>query len=148
VAIDTRKKRLSMLNFAAGGNALLPDPQGDSDQGARLTLLGLYRLGVAALRRALAKGPKGHKEKQPFTVPMLDFEKVRLDRLAATEAAERRMLTQRIGVEQANLRTIVASMASAGDLRQQHLRMQIAQIEARIKDLQMHLGKLKGGLRQ
>jgi len=140
-----------MLNFASGGNALLPDPQGDSDQGTRLTLLGLYR-GIAAALPTIPPIPriigKAHRKLQKFTAPMLDFERVRLDRLEATEAKEAAMLTARIGVEQANLRTIVASMATADDQRQRHLQMQIAQIEMRIKDLEMHLSKLKGGLRQ
>lgn len=46
MAIDTRTKRLSMLNFSIG--ALLPDPSGTIDAGDRLTLLDLYR-GIAAL---------------------------------------------------------------------------------------------------
>jgi len=135
-----------MLGF--GDTSHIPLPDGEIDAGDRLTLLGLYR-GLAAAIPAIPRLiGKAHKKIQRLTAPMLDFEKVRLDRLAATEAAERRMLTQRIGVEQANLRTIVASMASADDQRQRHLQMQIAQIEMRIKDLQMHLSKLKGGLQQ
>ena len=148
--VDSAKKRWSMMGFGGMGSHI-PLPDGDIDAGDRLTFLGLYRGIKAALgagiRVAEAKAAQA-KKKLRLTPAMLDFEKVRLDRLAATEAAESRMLTQRIGVEQANLRTIVASMASADDQRQRHLQMQIAQIEMRIKDLQMHLSKLKGGLQQ
>lgn len=41
MAVDSRTKRLSMLNFSIG--ALLPDPSGTIDVGGRLTLLDLYR---------------------------------------------------------------------------------------------------------
>ena len=137
-----------MLNFSSMDD-LLPDPQGDSDRGWRATLLGLYRGIVAALPALPPIIPgKGHKRKPRLTPPMLDFERVRLDRLAATEAKEAAMLNARIGVERANLRTIVASMATASDQQQRRLRSQIAAIEVRIKDLQMHLSKLKGGRRQ
>jgi len=137
-----------MLGFGDTGHIPLPD--GEIDAGDRLTLLGLYRGIVAGLgagiRIAEAKAAQAKKRLRP-TPQALDFRKILADRLEATELAERRMLTQRIGVEQANLRTIVASMASADDQRQRHLQMQISQIESRIKDLQMHLSRLKG-LRQ
>lgn len=134
-----------MLSF--GDEALLPDVDGFLDSGDRLSFLGLYRMFAAALRRALARGP-GHPKKQRFTAPMLDFEKVRLDRLAASEEKERRMLQARIGVEMAARRTLVASMLSGDQSRQAHLRMQIRAIEQRISDLEQHLARLKGGLRQ
>lgn len=41
MAVDSRTKRLSMLNFSIG--VLLPDPSGTIDVGNRLTLLDLYR---------------------------------------------------------------------------------------------------------
>jgi len=145
VAVDSKEKRWSMLGFGDTGHIPLPD--GEIDAGDRLTLLGLYR-GIAAAIPVIPRLiGKAHKKVQRLTAPMLDFERVRLDRLAATEAKEAAMLTARIGVEQANLRTIVASMASADDQRQRHLQMQIAQIEQRIRDLELHLTRLKG-LRQ
>ena len=145
MAVDSAKKRWSMLGFGSMGSHL-PLPDGVIDSGDRATLLGLFNRFIAPLRQAVARGAV-HVRKERLTPALLDFEKVRLDRRAATEVAERRMLTQRIGVERANLRTIVASMATAEGQRQRHLQMQIAQIEQRIKDLQMHLGRLKG-LRQ
>ncbi len=50
--IDTRKKRLAALNFAAGGNALLPDPgPAGIDATDRGTLLGLlHSLGEKVIK--------------------------------------------------------------------------------------------------
>jgi len=146
MAVDSKEKRWSMLGF--GDTSHIPLPDGEIDPGDRLTLLGLYRGIAAALPVIPRLIGKAHKKIQRLTAPMMDLERVRLDRLAATEAKEQAMLTARIGVERGNLRTIVASMATAEGQRQRHLQMQIAQIEMRIKDLQMHLAKLKGGLQQ
>ena len=146
MAVNTPRKRWSMLGFGSMGSHI-PLPDGELDVGDRATLLGLYRRLTVVLRKAVSRGPR-HAKKQRLSPPMLDFEKVRLDRLAATEAKEGAMLTARIGTERANIRMIVGMLASADDQRQRHLQMQIAQIEMRIKDLQMHLSKLKGGLHQ
>lgn len=40
MSVDTRAKRLSMLNF--GSDVLLPDPSGTVDQAARQTFLNMY----------------------------------------------------------------------------------------------------------
>jgi len=59
-------------------------------------------VGIAAFHQSLGWGPKisvpsrkgaKHVRKPRLTPPMLDFERVRLDRLAATEAKEAAMLT-------------------------------------------------------
>ena len=50
MAVDTRAKRLSMLNFGGGG--LLPDPSGTVDAAARATLLNLYS-GIALFSPAV-----------------------------------------------------------------------------------------------
>ena len=48
MAVDSRAKRLSFLNFGDGNNLyLLPDPDGTIDAADRLTLLDLYG-GIAA----------------------------------------------------------------------------------------------------
>lgn len=40
MALDSRAKRLSLMNYISGG--LLPDPSGTVDQAARQTFLGFY----------------------------------------------------------------------------------------------------------
>lgn len=52
MAVDTRAKRLSMLNFVSGG--LLPDPSGTVDAAARATFLRLYS-GLVAVAAIVTK---------------------------------------------------------------------------------------------
>ena len=68
MAIDTRKKRLSMLSF--GGGDLLPDVDGSIDAGDRLTYLGLYR-GIAAALPRIIKRVFGRRRKKPARLPEL-----------------------------------------------------------------------------
>jgi hypothetical protein len=138
---------LAALNFASGGNALLPDPgPADVDATDRRTFLGLlHSLGEKIIE--LIPG-KAHKKRPRPTPQALDFRKILADKQAATEAAERSMLQNRLGQEMASRRILVSAMLNADEGRQRHLMMQIKAIEAKIADLEQHLLKLKSGLRQ
>lgn len=143
--IDSRKKRLSALSF--GSDDLLPDPDGTIDAGDRLTLLGLYSGILAAAPPAPAKGPP-HKKKIRPTSQALDFRKVLADKQARTEAAEEAMWTSRLQQQLAARKTLVAAMVNADRQRQKALAQQLNDIDARVRQIQMDLAKLKAGIKQ
>ena len=136
-----------MMGFGGGGSHLpLPDSSG-IEKVDRLTLLGLYA-GILAAEPPPPPPGKAHKKKLRPTPARIDAEKVRQDWIDRVAVREEAMLTARIGVEMAARRTLVASGLNADRMQQRRLQAEIAQIEVRIKDLQQHLLKLKGGLHQ
>lgn len=90
MAIDTRAKRLSALNFSSMDD-LLPDASGEVDASAKATLLGLYSgisLGEAIAAVAAAIGGALRRVRKP--VPQVDPEilaALQVERMAAAESA-------------------------------------------------------------
>ncbi len=75
MAIDSKDKRFSMLNF--GDGALLPDPDGEIVFEDRLHFLGLFGAGVAAPAPAVsAPVGAGKKDRQPSRKPISPLEYV------------------------------------------------------------------------
>lgn len=68
MALDTRVKRLSMMNYVSKG--LLPDPTGSFDQGDRQTLLNMYS-GIL-----FAGGPADELIAQSRTISRFVFSRV------------------------------------------------------------------------